>query len=96
MVLEHPVHDRKLLYVTEGFTVGIEGLSIEEGRERLKAYFEHSTRPEFVHAHDWELGDILLWDNRQVMHMASKTLPGQPSVSFRIGVYDDLPFYTNR
>lgn len=96
MVLQHPALDRQQLYVSEGFTVGIEGLPIEEGREHLKAFFEHSTQEQFVHCHNWEHGDILLWDNRQVMHMASKTLPGQPSVSYRIGVYDDLPFYTNR
>ena len=52
-------------------------------------------REEHVHTHEWRDGDILFWDNRQVIHMASSTPPGQASVSYRIGVYDGLPFYTN-
>jgi taurine dioxygenase len=46
-----------------------------------------------VHRHPWGEADVLLWDNRQLLHMASTVPPGEPSVSFRIGVYDGLPFY---
>jgi taurine dioxygenase len=93
-VITHPVNGRELLYVSRGFTVGIEGLSYEDGWRALRRLFEFVERPEHVHRHAWGAADILLWDNRQVIHMASTVAPGEPSVSFRIGVYDGLPFYT--
>lgn len=94
-VIVHPVTGARLLYVSEGFTVGLEGYSYEEGRAILRELFEFIQREEHVHVHGWREGDILLWDNRQVIHKASTVPRGEPSVSYRIGVYDGLPFYTN-
>lgn len=95
-VITHPVTGRKLLYVSRGFTVGIEGLAHEEGRAALAALFAYVERPEHVHLQPWAKGDILLWDNRQVIHMSSGQLHGSPSISYRIGVYDGLPFYAEK
>jgi taurine dioxygenase len=93
-VITHPVHGRRALYVSRGFTVGIEGLGYEEGKAALEALFDFTERPEHVHKEPWVPGTTLLWDNRQLVHMASGSLHGAASVSYRIGVYDDLPFYT--
>jgi taurine dioxygenase len=41
----------------------------------------------------WEPGVLLFWDNRQLIHRAAGQLHGQPSRSYRVGVYDGLPFY---
>jgi taurine dioxygenase len=95
-VLRHPVHARELLYVSEGFTVGLDGYRHEEGRALLAQVFEYCQRPEHVHTHRWCEGDILLWDNRQLLHRAGDTAAGEQSTSWRIGIYDGLPFYTNR
>jgi taurine dioxygenase len=95
-VITHPVTGRRSLYVSRGFTVGIEGLGHEESRAALEALFEFVERPEHVHKQTWERGDILLWDNRQVIHMSSGTLHGSPSISYRIGIYDRLPFYAEK
>lgn len=95
VVLRHPVHDRELLYVSEGFTRGICGLPCEESDALLAELLAFIDQPDHVHTHRWEEGDLLVWDNRQLLHMASTTPPGQSSVSYRIGVYDGLPFYTN-
>ncbi len=92
-ILVHPVTGRRSLYISEGFTVGIEGYRHEEGKAALRAIFEFTKRPEHVHTHPWREGDILFWDNRTLLHMASSVPKGQSSVSFRIGVYDGLPFY---
>ena len=94
-VITHPVNGRELLYVSRGFTVGIEGLEYAAGWNALRRIFEFVERPEHVHKHEWGDADILLWDNRQVLHMASTVPAGEPSVSFRIGVYDGLPFYVD-
>lgn len=95
-VITHPVTGRRSLYISRGFTVGIEGLSHEASRAALDALFAHVERPEHVHLQAWSPGDILLWDNRQVIHMSSGSLHGSPSISYRIGVYDGLPFYAEK
>jgi len=94
-VIDHPVTGRSSLYVSSGFTTGIEGLSYEENRKIMPRLFSFIEREEHVHTHTWRQGDILFWDNRTLLHQASKTPKGQYSSSYRIGVYDDLPFYTH-
>lgn len=91
-IIEHPVTGERFLYISSGFTTGLDGLAYEESTAVLRELFEFIERPEHVHTHDWEEGDILLWDNRAVLHKASES-KGGPSKSYRIGVYDGLPFY---
>jgi taurine dioxygenase len=70
----HPLfrtHDqtgRKALYVNRLMTVGIEGMPDEEAQPILDKLFEHGERPEFVYTHKWQVGDVLLWDNRCSTH----------------------------
>jgi taurine dioxygenase len=94
-VITHPVTKARSLYVSEGFTTAVSGMSYEENRALLERLFAHIRRDEHVHTHRWAEGDILLWDNRALLHKASSVPKGQPSVSYRIGVYDGLPFYLN-
>lgn len=92
-VIRHPVTNAEILYISRGFTTGIEGLSYEENRRFLPDLFAFIEQPQYMHTHRWELGDILLWDNRYLLHRAGDTPKGEKSVSYRIGIYDDLPFY---
>jgi alpha-ketoglutarate-dependent 2,4-dichlorophenoxyacetate dioxygenase len=41
---------------------------VPEGRLLLKDLTEHATQPQFVHHHEWTLGDFVIWDNRTTMH----------------------------
>ena len=94
-VIEHPVTGERSLYVSRGFTTGIQGLGERESARVLTALFEFIERDEHVHTHTWQEGDILYWDNRALLHRASRAPRGEPCRSYRIGVYDDLPFYVN-
>ncbi|HYR85174.1 MAG TPA: TauD/TfdA family dioxygenase [Terriglobia bacterium] len=94
-VIVHPVTGRKMLYLSSGFSVGLEGLSHEEGRQILARIFDSTEDESPVHFHAWQPGDILLWDNRTLIHKASDTPQGEQSCSYRIGVYDGLPFYAS-
>lgn len=49
---------------------GVEGMSAEEGRAFLDELLERSTRPERVYRHQWSVGDVVIWDNRGVLHRA--------------------------
>lgn len=93
LVIRHPVLDYEALYLSEGFTTSIVGLSAEEGRRRLQELLGAVFRPEVVHHQPWRSGDLLMWDNRGVAHRGGETRADQPSINYRIGIYDDLPFY---
>ena len=46
----------------------IVGWEMPEARDFIRELIEHATQPEFVHAHEWQVGDLVVWDNRQCMH----------------------------
>ena len=68
VVRTHPVTGRKALFVNRLMTVRIEGLAAGESAELLDMLFAHSERPQFIYAHVWRPGDVLVWDNRCVLH----------------------------
>jgi taurine dioxygenase len=70
MVRTHPVTGRKALYVNPGFTTRILGMAHEESQPILDFLSRHSTRPEFIYRHRWQVGDLIFWDNRCTMHYA--------------------------
>lgn len=94
-VITHPITNEEILYMSEGFTTGIVDTNYETSQKYLLELFEFIERKENIHTHTWKDGDILLWENRTLNHMASTVPKGENSVSFRIGIYDGLPFYVS-
>jgi taurine dioxygenase len=92
-VITHPVSHLPALYISEGFTTSIVGLSYEENKQVLAKLFEFIHQDKYIRTHIWNEGDLLMWDNRMLIHKASSVPKGESSMSYRIGVYDDLPFY---
>ncbi|MEM6727671.1 MAG: TauD/TfdA family dioxygenase [Pseudomonadota bacterium] len=70
MVRTHPENGRKALYVSWANTIRIMGMTEEESRGILEYLFEHQVTVEFTYRHAWKPNDILMWDNRSVLHMA--------------------------
>lgn len=70
VIRTHPVTGRKLIYVNEGQTARILGVSEQESQELLEYLCAHCTRPEFQYRHKWRVGDLLMWDNAGVQHLA--------------------------
>jgi taurine dioxygenase len=67
----HPVSRRTALFLsTPQRCVAVTGMSAEESRDTIAYLFEHSTRPDNVYRHVWRPGDVVIWDNRAVMHCA--------------------------
>ncbi len=92
-VIEHPLTGRKSLYISSGFTTGLEGLTHEESRAVMAKLITFIEQEQHVQTHVYQAGDILLWENRSLVHKASDNPLGEPSKSYRIGIYDSLPFY---
>jgi taurine dioxygenase len=68
VVRTHPETGRKALFISPQFTQYIVGLNHEESRVLLDRLFSHMTQPQFVWTHEWQLGDVVMWDNRPTMH----------------------------
>lgn len=93
-IITHPVTYEKILYMSPGFTTGIVGLDYETNQNILRELFSFIERDEHIYTHLWKDGDILLWENRTLNHKASTVPEGETSISYRIGIYDGLPFYS--
>jgi len=64
----HPRTGDPVLYVNEQQTDSIEGLDETEGRGLIEALFAHLYSPRYVYVHEWQEGDLVLWDNRALQH----------------------------
>ncbi|MFF1505594.1 TauD/TfdA dioxygenase family protein [Streptomyces sp. NPDC058316] len=96
----HPMTGETVLYISEGFTVGIEdadGNALDD--ELLKRLFEATGQldedlaHENIHLQEFEKGDLLVWDNRSLIHRARHTTTPEPTVSYRVTVHDTRKLY---
>ena len=71
VVRTHPVTGRKCLYVTAGECVGIEDMADHDALALIDRLARHIYRPPFRHTHKWRRGDLLMWDNCAVQHIAT-------------------------
>ena len=62
-----------------------------EGRHFLDDLLDRSTRPDRVYRHTWTVGDMVIWDNRGVLHRACPYDPSSPRDMHRTTLYGDEP-----
>jgi alpha-ketoglutarate-dependent 2,4-dichlorophenoxyacetate dioxygenase len=90
LVRTHPVTGRKSLYLSS-HAGGIVGWPVPEARAFLRDLVEHATQREFVYAHRWRVGDLVMWDNRQTMHRARPFPAHEPRDMRRTTLAGDGP-----
>jgi taurine dioxygenase len=90
-VLVHPVTGRKALYVSEGTTASLDGIPEEESRVLLDMLFAHSVQEEFTWLHEWQVGDIVVWDNRCSMHRQTPYDPAERRLMKRTTIVTAKP-----
>ena len=67
LIRTNPLNGRKSIYVASHAS-HIVGLPVEEGRALIQELIEVTTRPENVYRHVWTVGDLVMWDNRCMLH----------------------------
>jgi taurine dioxygenase len=82
----HPETGRTALFVSPGYTIGIDGMADSEAQPLLLELFRHQAKPEFVYRHVWQQGTLLLWDNRCLVHAATGGYDGHRRLLHRITV----------
>ncbi|HEX4368223.1 MAG TPA: TauD/TfdA family dioxygenase, partial [Rhodopila sp.] len=70
LVRVHPLTGRKVLYANPGYTMWIDGMDQHESGMILDYLFRHQERADFLYAHHWAVGDVLMWDNIGTVHNA--------------------------
>jgi len=66
-VRANPVNGRKSIYIGSHAWY-VEGMAYEESRRLIERFQAHATRPECVYQHHWHQWDLVMWDNRCVLH----------------------------
>ncbi|MFT8242826.1 TauD/TfdA dioxygenase family protein [Roseomonas sp. BN140053] len=89
LVRTHP-SGRKLLFIGV-HARGIPGMSVAEGRALLMDLLEHATRPEYVYRHAWQVGDLVIWDNRATLHRGRRYDLSEPRELRRVTTEDVAP-----
>ena len=91
LVRTHPESGRKCLYISH-HAMRIVGMPEADGAALLEELMAHATRPEFVYAHRWRQGEVVMWDNRCTMHKATGyDAKGERRVMNRTVVKGDIP-----
>lgn len=70
LVIKHPVSGRKALYLSPTYTTHIDGLALPESDAVLAYLHAHCQQIQFGFRHRWTVGDMVIWDNRSVLHNA--------------------------
>jgi taurine dioxygenase len=71
VVIRHPVSGRSALYLNTARMEGIEGMAPDAAFALIERLFAHATQPKYEYRHRWRPGDMVIWDNRSVLHQAN-------------------------
>jgi len=92
LVRTHPVTQKKSLYL--GMHVGhIEGMAVKESKQLLQDLLAKSTIEKNIYRHSWRPGDLVIWDNRCLLHKADRNydMSLHPRVLHRTVVRGTVP-----
>lgn len=90
LVRRHPVTGRRSLYLS-AHAGTIVGWPVPEARALLRDLTEHATQRERVHVHRWRPADLVMWDNRVLMHRGRRYDAAEVRDMHRTTVADVAP-----
>ena len=82
----HPHTGVKSLYAVSGSSFGIEGMDDREAVALLDELKSHATQTRYCHTHNYSVGDVIVWDNAQLLHSAPLIDLSQARTLWRITV----------
>jgi taurine dioxygenase len=91
LVRRHPHTGAKSIYAVSGSSFSIEGMDQAEGVELLNTLKAHTTQPKYCYTPQYRVGDLVIWDNCQLLHSAPLLDPTKPRTLLRITVKDAGP-----
>ena len=92
LVRTHPESGRKSIYLNPIRIEGIAGMDEAEALSLLDELLAHATQPQFEYRHQWRTGDMVMWDNRCLLHKANGDYDmTQVRYLYRIMLKGDVP-----
>jgi len=91
VVRTHPATGRKALYVNRLMTWKIVGMKDAESEALLNTLFDHIEQEAFIYAHKWRPGDLVLWDNRCVLHARTDFSDKERRLLRRVAIAGEVP-----
>jgi taurine dioxygenase len=92
IVRTHPESGRKAIYINPIRIEGILGLDHREALPLLAELLVHSTAERFQYRHQWKSGDLVMWDNRCLLHKANGDYDmDQTRYLYRVMLQGDVP-----
>ena len=92
-VNRHPRSDRSAFYIDPGTLIGIDGMSEQDCTPLLAQLQQAATAAANVYHHQWQLGDLVLWDNAVTLHRRDAFADEQTRLLKRMII--DLPADTH-
>lgn len=93
LVRTHPETKRKSLYLNPIRIEGIAGMPESEALGLLDELLEHATQEKYQYRHRWQPGDLVMWDNRCLLHKANGDYDhSQTRYMYRVMLKGDAPF----
>ena len=92
IVRTHPVTGRKAIYINPIRIEGIVGMPAQQALSLLDELVEHAIQHKFQYRHKWKAGDLVIWDNRCLMHKANGDYPvSEVRYLYRVMLKGDRP-----
>ena len=68
IISTHPETGANMLFLGRRHGAYVNGYSLEASEALLDELWAHATQPRFSYEHEWETGDVVVWDNRAILH----------------------------
>ena len=94
IVSTHPQTGHDTLYLGRRRLAYVNGLELEESEELLDRLWAHAEKPEFQWHNKWQVGDLILWDNRCTMHYRQAFPPASRRVMHRTSIAGTRPVHS--
>jgi taurine dioxygenase len=92
LVRTHPESGRKSIYLNPIRIEGIVGMAESDALGLLDELLAHATQPQYQYRHQWRQGDMVMWDNRCLLHKANGDYDmRQVRYLYRIMLKGDVP-----
>lgn len=93
LVRTHPETGRKSLYLNPIRIEAIDGISEGEALQLLSDLLDHATQEKYQYRHKWHPGDMVMWDNRCLLHKANGDYDhSQTRYLYRVMLKGDAPY----
>lgn len=87
IILENPATGQKSVYLDPNKTLGIDGLNDTESQELIDAVQAHMLQDDFIYAHTWRNGDVIMWDNARLWHRREAFDVNKPRFARRTTIF---------